>query len=87
MKECSNCQGRKQIMGMGMMREDCHVCEAKGYIEEHEKGLLILTELPTEEDILNAYADVREPSRVAWISEEEPAIKPKVQAKPKAKKK
>lgn len=36
MKKCLTCQGHKYTLGMGNMKEDCKICDAKGFISEVE---------------------------------------------------
>jgi DnaJ-class molecular chaperone len=67
MQECNYCQGRKKVLGMGGMKEDCHVCDGKGTIEEQEKlieaylnpandtGYIADVYIPTQEEIDNPH--------------------------------
>jgi hypothetical protein len=67
MQECSYCQGRKKVLGMGGMKEDCHVCNGSGKTEEQEKlveaylnpandtGYIADVYIPTQEEIDNPH--------------------------------
>lgn len=36
-KRCDGCNGRKVVIGLGMIEKDCPVCAGVGYVGEKDK--------------------------------------------------
>lgn len=62
-KRCPVCRGLKQLVGLGMMMQDCHQCDAVGYIKENLNDAAINheTSVQHDNDILdaNSYSNLK----------------------------